>query len=106
MELLWTFVSECYMKVSGLILMEMDLTVCPLGHFYYYFSNKCSCPTSLLDLFASVIDTYFAGNNKAVDHFHLDFLTAFVKVPHDRILVKVKAHMASTVVQPNGSGTG
>ena len=56
------------------------------------FRNKCSCLTSLLDFLACVIDTYDAGNNKAVDLIYLDFQKAFDKIPHDRLLVKVMAH--------------
>ena len=45
------------------------------------FRNKRSCLTSLLDFYAQVIDTYDAGNNKAVDLVYLDFQKAFDKVP-------------------------
>ena len=47
--------------------------------------------TSLLDLFSQVIDTYGTDNNKAVDLVYLDFQKAFVKVPHERLMVKVNA---------------
>ena len=63
-----------------------------IGHSQYDFKNKCSCLTSLLDFFASDIDTYNVGNNKAVDLIYLDFQMAFDNVPHKRLLVKVMAH--------------
>ena len=44
------------------------------------FRNKCSCLTSLLDFFVYVIDSYDAGNNKAVDIIYLDFQKVFDKV--------------------------
>ena len=37
------------------------------------FRNKRSCITSLLDLIDRVINTYDAGNDKAVDLIYLDF---------------------------------
>ena len=46
------------------------------------FRNKCSCPTSLVDFLAHVIDTYDAGNNKAVYLVYLDFQKALDKEPH------------------------
>ena len=48
--------------------------------------------TTPLPSFARVIDTYDTGNNKAVDLIYLDFQKAFDKVPHERLLVKVKTH--------------
>ena len=41
---------------------------------------------------AHILDTYDAGNNKAVYLIYLDFQKAFDKVPDERLLVKVMAH--------------
>ena len=57
-----------------------------IGDCQHGFRKKRSCLTSLLDFFAHVI------NNKAVVLFYLDFLKAFDKVPHERLLEKVMAH--------------
>ena len=52
-----------------------------------------SCLTSLLDFFVQVIDTYCTENNKAVEFVYLVFHKAFDKVPHERLMVKVNAHI-------------
>ena len=56
------------------------------------FRNKGSCLTSLQDFIAQLIDTYDTDNSKAVDLVYLDFLNAFDKVPHERLMIKVNAH--------------
>ena len=56
-----------------------------IGDSQHGFRNKCSCLTSLLGFFARVIDTYDAGNNKAVDIIYLNFQKPFDKVPHERL---------------------
>ena len=43
-----------------------------------WLQKQAQLPNNLLDFFASVIDTYDIGNNKAVDLIYLDFQ----KVPH------------------------
>ena len=63
-----------------------------IGESQHGFRNKHCCLKSLLDFFARVIDTYDAGNNKAVDLIYLDFQKASDKVPHERLVVKVMAH--------------
>ena len=54
------------------------------------FRNKRSCLTNLLDFFNDVFKMY--DNSKAVDVIYLDFQKAFDKVPHKRLISKVKAH--------------
>ena len=54
------------------------------------FRNKRSCLTNLLDFFYDVFNQY--DDSKAVDIIYLDFQKAFDKVPHKRLLVKLKAH--------------
>ena len=76
-----------------------------IGDSQHGFRNKRGCPTSLLDFFAQVIDTYDSGNNKAVDLVYLDFQKAFEKVPHERLMLKVDAH-AFKVMWPDGSEAG
>ena len=63
-----------------------------IGDPQHGFRNKRSCLTSLLNLFAQVIDTYDTDNNKAVDLVYLDFLKAFDKVPLQILMLKVNAH--------------
>ena len=52
------------------------------------FKNKRSCLTNLLDFFNEVYILY--DNAKAVDIIYLDFQKAYDKVPHKRLLSKVK----------------
>ena len=63
-----------------------------IGDSQHGFSNNHSWLTSLLDFFSCVIDTSDSYTNKAVDLIYLDFQKAFVKVPHERLLLKVMAH--------------
>ena len=52
-----------------------------IGDSQHGFRNKRSWLTSQLDFFARVIDTYDAGNSKAVDLIYFYFQKAFDKVP-------------------------
>lgn len=54
------------------------------------FRNKRSCLTNLLDFLYDVLNCY--DESKAVDVIYLDFQKAFDKVPHKRLLAKLKAH--------------
>ncbi|MCP4267589.1 MAG: reverse transcriptase family protein, partial [Candidatus Brocadiaceae bacterium] len=54
------------------------------------FHNKRSCLTNLLDFFYDIFKMY--DEEKAVDIIYLDFQKAFDKVPHKRLLAKIKAH--------------
>ena len=54
------------------------------------FRNKRSCLTNLLDFFYDIINIY--DETKSVDIVYLDFQKAFDKVPHKRLLAKLKAH--------------
>ena len=54
------------------------------------FRNKRSCLTNLLDFFHDIYNLY--DNTRAVDIIYLDFQKAFDKVPHKRLINKVKAH--------------
>ena len=54
------------------------------------FRNKRSCLTNLLDFFHDVLNQY--DESKAVDVIYLDFQKAFDKVPHKRLLLKLKSH--------------
>ena len=54
------------------------------------FRNKRSCLTNLLDFFHDVLNLY--DESKAVDIIYLDFQKAFDKVPHKRLLIKLKSH--------------
>ena len=73
--------------VKGRLITHLEMNNL-IGDSKHGFRNKRSCLTSLLDLFAQVIDTYDTDNNKAVDLVYLDFQKAFDKVPHERLMVK------------------
>ena len=64
-----------------------------IGDSQHGFRHKHSCLTSLLDFLAQVIDIYDSDNNNSVDLVYLDFQKAFDKVPHERLMVKVNAHV-------------
>ena len=70
-----------------------------IGDSQHGFRNKHSCLTCLLDFFASVIDTYDMGNNKAVDLIYLDF---HHHIRRSRLLVKVMAHGIQVWHMPHG----
>ncbi len=54
------------------------------------FRNKRSCLTNLLDFFNYVYNVY--DHCRSVDMIYFDFQKAFDKVPHMRLLKKLKAH--------------
>ena len=54
------------------------------------FRNKRSCLTNLLDFYNEVVNIF--DETKAVDVIYLDFQKAFDKVPHKRLLNKIKSH--------------
>ena len=54
------------------------------------FRNKRSCLSNLLDFYNDVFQMY--DDTRAVDVIYLDFQKAFDKVPHRRLISKVKAH--------------
>ena len=69
-----------------------------IGDSQHGFRNKRSCLTSLLDLFAGVIDTYEAGNNKAVDFIYLDFQNAFEVTGYDMKGLRLVLHSLATLI--------
>ena len=54
------------------------------------FTKGRSCLTNLLSFYRKVYET--ADNDKDYDIIYLDFSKAFDKVPHERLLNKVRAH--------------
>ena len=54
------------------------------------FSKGRSCLTNLLTFYRNVYEAVDNGEN--YDIIYLDFSKAFDKVPHDRLLNKVRAH--------------
>ena len=78
--------------VKGRLITHLEMNNL-IGDSQHGFRNKRSCITSLLDFFAQVIDTYDTDNNKAIDLVYLDFQKVFDKVSHERLMVKVNAHV-------------
>ena len=76
--------------VKGRLITHLEINNL-IGDSQYGFRNKHSCLTSMLDFFAQVIDTYDADNNE-VDLVYLYFQKAFDKVPHEKLMLKVKTH--------------
>ncbi len=54
------------------------------------FRNKPLCLTNLLEFYNNVFKIY--DNTRAVDVIYLDFQKAFDRVPHKRLVGKLKAH--------------
>ena len=76
--------------IKGRLISHLEMNNL-IGDSQHGFRNKRSCQTSLLDIFALVIDTYYTDNNKAVDLVYLEFQKSFDKVPHERLVLKVNA---------------
>ena len=77
--------------VNGRLITHLEMNYL-IGDSHHGFQNKRSCLTSQLDYYAQVIDTYEMDSNKAVDLVYLNFKTAFDKLPHERLMLKVNAH--------------
>jgi hypothetical protein len=60
-----------------------------LGNSQHGFRRKRSCLTNLLEFFHHMIAVY--DNSRAIDVIYLDFKKAFDKVPHKRLLSKLRA---------------
>ena len=54
------------------------------------FVNHRSCLTNLLEYLETITTLLDQGHN--IDVFYLDFSKAFDRVPHQRLLAKVRAH--------------
>ena len=61
-----------------------------IRHSQYGFSKKKSCLTNLLFFYRKVFETIDKGDEYEI--VYLDFSKAFDRVPHKRLLSKVKAH--------------
>merc|ERR1711867_265956 len=66
-------------------LMKHDL----IADSQHGFSSGLSCQTNLLTFFDQIVDNMDRGNT--VDVIYLDFSKAFDKVPHSRLIEKVKS---------------
>ena len=53
------------------------------------FRKNRSCLTNLLEFYHNLFNTH--DNTKAIDIIFLDFQKAFDKVPHDKLMLKIKA---------------
>ena len=56
------------------------------------FRKGYSCTSNLLVFLESVTTDIDAGRNVDTVHVYLDLAKAFDKVPHQRLLIKLKAH--------------
>ena len=54
------------------------------------FREKRSCVTNMLEFYEYVLQIY--DTEKAVDIIYLDFKKAFDKVPHERLILKIKSY--------------
>ena len=68
------------------------------------FYQKRSCLTNILEFMEDV--TSSLNRHKYVDVVFLDFQKAFDKVPHQRILLKLKSIWVSLVIYCLGSSIG
>ncbi len=59
-----------------------------INNFHHGLKHKCSCLTNLLDFYNEVFNTY--DETRVVDIIYLDFQKVFDKVPHKRLLTKLK----------------
>ena len=63
----------------------------------HVFLKRRSCLTNLLDFMEHI--SKWADDGLPVDVIYLDFQKAFDKVPHQRLLIKLKSHgMGESVV--------
>ena len=63
---------------------------CPIGKMQHGFMKGRSYLTNLLEFFEDI--TCAVDNREPVDVMYLDFQKAFDKVPHQRLLHKIKVH--------------
>ena len=61
-----------------------------INGIHHGFTEGRSCFTNLLELFEEVTDAI--DNCKPFDCIYLDFAKAFDKVPHLRLMTKLKTH--------------
>ena len=71
------------------IARHLDIN-CPIGKTQHGFMKGRPCLTNLVEFFEDV--TSSVDNGKPVDVVYLDFQKAFDKVPHQRLLHKIKMH--------------
>lgn len=67
-----------------------------IGNSQHGFRRHRSCLTNLLEFFHNIFSMY--DRTRAVDVLYLDFQKAFDKVPHGRLLAKVRALGVSGIV--------
>jgi len=71
------------------IARHLDIN-CPIGKTQHGFMKGRSCLTNLVEFFENI--TCAVDNGEPVDVVYLDFQKAFGKVPHQRLLHKIKVH--------------
>ena len=71
------------------IARHLDIN-CPNGKTQHGFMKGRSCLTNLVEFFENI--TCAVDNGDSVDVVYLDFQKAFDKVPHQRLLHKIKVH--------------
>ena len=71
------------------IMRHRDIS-CPVGKTQHGSMKGGSCLTNLVEFFENI--TCAVDNGEPVDVVYLDFQKAFDKVPHQRLLHKIKVH--------------
>ena len=64
-----------------------------INNFHHGFHNKRSCLTNFLDYCNDLFNLY--DETEAVDDIYIDFKKVFVKVPHKRLLKKIRIALHS-----------
>ena len=68
-----------------------------INHYQHGFLKARSCLTNLICFFEEI--TKWVGEGSPVDILYLDFQKAFDKVPHQRLILKLKSHgMGNSII--------
>ena len=68
-----------------------------INHSQHGFLNARSCLTNWLSFYEEI--TMWVDDGSPVDVIYLDFQNAFDKVPHQRLILKLKSHdMGNSII--------